>query len=185
MFSCVPCLPQVGGTVFLPWKDIASSLEECVHRDYGHCHFLGLLCGHYSVALGYNGGDYWYVDSHGTTMGKQAGLRTCGPKAFGPRRSSRRCIQPSMVRLVRLRQRGLSTLQSCRRCCSRYTLHLGFCLGGSVFYPFQTKEVSILWSFGATRRYNMLPTALLAQSLMRHCATFCKSLVCVPSHPPG
>ena len=71
---CVSCVSQVGATVLLPWKDIVTSLKDYIHRDYGHRHFLGLLYGYYSVAMGYNVGKYWYLDSHGTTVEKEAGV---------------------------------------------------------------------------------------------------------------
>ena len=74
VFPCVSCVPQVGATVLLPWKDIVTSLKEYIHRDYSHRHFLGLLYGYYSVAMGYTAGKYGYLDSHGTTVGKEAGV---------------------------------------------------------------------------------------------------------------
>ena len=63
------------------WGDCPPSMERhCyflkghIHRDYGHRLFLGLLYGYYSVAMGYNAGKYWYLDSHGTTVGKEGGV---------------------------------------------------------------------------------------------------------------
>ena len=184
-FPCVSCVAQVGATVLLPWKDIVTSLKEYIHRDYGHRHFLGLLYGYYSLAMGYNARKYWYLDSHGTTVGEEAGVTYLHSTD----------LEHFVLDVLQADALNQSSWRDCgNRGCPCCNLAVTIVLikrsawvsaSRSEPYSFLRKGVCISCNFGARRRCNMLLIVQFAHSEMRICATFCITMVCIPCHHLG